>query len=98
MIVLHVLLFLPELAGHSTRNRVYKITRQNIRWALTTREGASLAIKLILRTGLLEQFQLYASETHGMRVQPARETEEERGEEGEEEEEEEEEEEKEERE
>jgi hypothetical protein len=47
-----------------------------------------------METGLLEQFQLYASEAHGVRARPTRETEEEVGiEEVEEEEEEEEEEE-----
>ena len=45
------------------------LVRQDIRWALTTRKGASLAIQLILRTGLLEQFRLYAGETQGLRMQ-----------------------------
>jgi hypothetical protein len=84
--VLHVLLICPN--WQDIRQEI-GLMRRDIRWALTTGEGTSLAIKLILRTGLLEQFQHYASETYGMRIQPAQETEEEEREEEEEEEEEE---------
>jgi hypothetical protein len=44
---------------------------------LTIREGAALVIQLVIQTALLEQFQLYASEAHGVRAQSARETEDE---------------------
>jgi hypothetical protein len=44
---------------------------------LTTREGAAPVIKLIIQTCLLEQFQLCASEAHGVRARSAREMEDE---------------------
>jgi hypothetical protein len=82
MTVLHVLLVCPNWQDI---RREIGLTRRDISWTLTTREGASLAIKLILQTGLLEQFQHYASETYGMRIQPAQEEEEKRKEKEEEE-------------
>ena len=81
--MLHVLLVCPNWQDI---RREIGLTRRDISWTLTTREGASLAIKLILRTGLLEQFQHYASETYGRRIQSAQEVEEEEREEEEEEE------------
>jgi hypothetical protein len=90
MTVLHVLLVCPN--WQDIRQEIGFIKR-DIRWALTTKKGASLAIKFILRIGLLEQFHYYASETYRMRVPLAQEMEEEEREEEEEEEEKEEEEE-----
>jgi hypothetical protein len=75
MTVLYILLVCPNWQDI---RREIGLTRQDISWMLTIREEASLAIKLILRTGLLEQFQHYASEIYGMRIQPAQEEEEER--------------------
>jgi hypothetical protein len=57
MTVKHVLLICPR--WQHIRQEI-GLERRDIRWALTTREGASLVIKLVLKTGLLEQFQLYA--------------------------------------
>jgi hypothetical protein len=78
MTVLHILLVCPN--WQDIRQEIGFI-RRDIRWALTTKEGASLAIKFILRTGLLEQFHHYASETYGIRVPFAQEMEEEEREE-----------------
>ena len=39
---------------------------------LWTREGSSKAIRLVLQTGLLDQFKLYACESHETRARPAR--------------------------
>jgi hypothetical protein len=72
--VLHVLLICPN--WQDIRQEI-GFTKHDIRWALTTKEGASLIIKFILRTGLLEQFHHYASETYGIRVPFAQEMEEE---------------------
>jgi hypothetical protein len=60
MTVRHVLLICPT--WQDIRQSI-GLLRKNLRWALTTREGASKAIKFILRTGLLEQFKLYVDET-----------------------------------
>jgi hypothetical protein len=89
MTMLHVLLVCPN--WQDIRQEI-GFTKRDIRWALTTKEGASLTIKFILRTGLLEQFHHYASETYGMRIPLAQEMEEEEREEEKEEEKEEEEE------
>ena len=72
MTVQHVLLVCPS--WRDIRQEI-GLVRQDIRWALTTREGASLAIQFILRTGLLEQFRLHAGETQGLRIQTADEVE-----------------------
>ena len=73
MTVKHVLLICPK--WQDTRQE-FGLLRRDIRWALTTREGATSTIKFIIETGLLEQFQLYASETHGVRARLAQETQE----------------------
>lgn len=71
MTVKHVLLVCPK--WQDIRQEI-GFLRRDMRWALTTREGAAAAIKLIVETGLLEQFQLYASEAHRVRARPSRET------------------------
>jgi hypothetical protein len=64
MTVRHVLLVCPE--WQDTR-RDYVLIRKDIKWALTTREGTSKAIRFVLQTGLLEQFRLYARKSHETR-------------------------------
>jgi hypothetical protein len=64
MTVRHVLLACPE--WQDTR-RDHALIRKDIKWALTTREGTSKAIRFMLQTGLLEQFRLYACESHETR-------------------------------
>jgi hypothetical protein len=64
MTVRHVLLACPE--WQDTR-RDNALIRKDIKWALTTREGTSKAIRFMLQTGLLEQFRLYACESHETR-------------------------------
>ena len=68
MTVRHVLLICPD--WQDIRQDV-GLLRKHIQWALTTREGASKAVKFILQTGLLEQFKLYAGNTQGIRNQLA---------------------------
>jgi hypothetical protein len=64
MTVRHVLLVCPE--WQDTRQE-HGLVRKDVKWALTTREGTSKAIRFVLQTGLLEQFRLYACESHETR-------------------------------
>jgi hypothetical protein len=64
MTVRHVLLACPK--WQDTRQD-YALIRKDIKWALTTREGTSKAIGFVLQTGLLEQFRLYACQSHETR-------------------------------
>jgi hypothetical protein len=72
MTVRHVLLACPEWQDI---RRDYALIRKDIKWALTTREGTSKAIRFVLQTGLLEQFRLHACESHETQRQPTRERE-----------------------
>ena len=88
MTVRHVLLVCPN--WQDIRQDIGLLQR-DIRWALTTREGASKVIRFVLQTGLLEQFKLHACKSQEIRAVPVRGEEEIEGvrrEEGEEEEEE----------
>jgi hypothetical protein len=68
MTVQHILLVCPN--WRDIRQEIGLI-RQDLRWTLMTPQGATLAIRFTLKTGLLEQFQLHASEALELRMRPA---------------------------
>jgi exonuclease III len=81
MTVRHILLICPRWRQE---RQELGIDRKDLRYLLTTREGATTAINFLLRTDLLEQFRGYAGGTHATRQERV-EGEEEGGEEEEEE-------------